>query len=130
MMYKGIHASSKQCDTREISAMGKFFSINHMNTTNITLSPLPPPIHHNHHQHECHLYKYHRYRPPPPLLQKYGNGMNECDNKTHCTNESNMLTIKRIQTGPTRLKYLPCVHFTTLHCTVHYMYVFQMILLR
>ena len=45
--------------------------------------------------------------------------MNECDNKTHRTNESNMLTIKRIQTGPTRLEYLPCVHFTTLHCTVH-----------
>ena len=89
------------------------------NTTNIKLSPLPPPIHHNHHQHECHLYKYHRYRPPPPLLQKYGNGMNECDNKTRCPNESNMLTIKRIQTGPPSEKYVPCVHFTT-HFTVVY----------
>ena len=44
--------------------------------------------------------------------------MNECDNKTHRTNESNMLTIKRIQTGPTRGEYVPCVHFTAHHSTL------------
>ena len=91
------------------------------NTTNIKLSPLPPPIHHSNHLHEYHLYKYHRYKHPPPsasLLQKYSNRMNECDNKTHCTNESNMLTIKRIQTGPPSEKYVPCVRFTTLHSTL------------
>ena len=36
------------------------------NTTNIKLSPLPPPIHHSNHLHEYHLYKYHRYKHPPP----------------------------------------------------------------
>ena len=29
-----------------------------------------------------------------------------------------MSTIKRIQTGPTRGEYVPCVHFTAHYCTL------------